>query len=227
MNAAASNVIPFPRQHRAPDAEPLSFAIGARVDLRIGALASGVVRPRGPIAEAYSFSGLSRLLRGARMAWRERGVHAPMSLTLPGELQSMLDPDLLNEAAIEAGFTTRGLSFEMCERALIATNAELAEEMRARGWGVVLRGNSDCPLPLSKRARLLYSELVLDAPDNPSPFLGLAREDRSLLSQRIAAAAEAGIVISADSVKNASQAKMLAIAGFDRGGGPFAEAGLR
>jgi hypothetical protein len=227
MNAVASNIIPFPRQPRAPEAESLSFAIGARVDLRIGALASGVVRPRGSLAEAYSFSGLSRLLRGARMAWRERGVHAPITLMLPSELHAQLDPDLLNEAAIEAGCTSHSLSFEMCERALIATSAELAEEMRARGWGIVLRADPDCPLPLSKRARLLYSELVLDAPDTPSPFLGLAREDRSLLSQRIAAATEAGILITAESIKNAAQAKMLAIAGFDRGGGPFAEAGLR
>ena len=37
------NVIQFrPR----PDLEPLAFAIGARVDLRVGALAEGVVRPR-------------------------------------------------------------------------------------------------------------------------------------------------------------------------------------
>jgi EAL domain-containing protein (putative c-di-GMP-specific phosphodiesterase class I) len=150
-----------------------------------------------------------------------------MTLALPSELQTGLDPDLLDEAAIEAGCTTRGLSFEMCERALIASNAELAEEMRARGWGVVLRGDPACPLPLSKRARLLYSELILDAPETPGPFLGLAREDRSPLSQRIAAAAEAGIIITAESVRNAAQAKMLAIAGFDRGGGPFAEAGLR
>jgi hypothetical protein len=41
------------------------------------------------------------------------------------------------------------------------------------------------------------------------------------------AARAAGLVISAESVRTASQARMLAMAGFDRGGGPFAEAGLR
>ncbi len=39
--------------------------------------------------------------------------------------------------------------------------------------------------------------------------------------------AGAGLVISAETVRSASQARMLAMAGFDRGGGPFAEAGLR
>ena len=34
-------------------------------------------------------------------------------------------------------------------------------------------------------------------------------------------------VITADNVRTAAQAKVLAMAGFDRGGGPFAEAGLR
>lgn len=228
MTALASNIIPFPGATRAhPACEPLAFTIGARVDLRIGALASGVVRPRGPVMDAFSFSGLSRLLRAARMAWRERGVHAPMTLALPEEIQPHLDPELLNDAAMEAGCTTRGLSFQVCERALINAGPELAEHLRAQGWGVVLRGDADCPLPLSKRARLLYAELVLDAPESPNPFLGVARADRSPLSQRIAAAAEAGIVITAENVQSASHAKLLAIAGFDRGGGRFAEAGLR
>ena len=51
--------------------------------------------------------------------------------------------------------------------------------------------------------------------------------DRSPLGRRLLAAKAAGLVITAESVRDASQARTLAIAGFDRGGGPFAEAGLR
>ena len=218
------NVIPFrPR----PEQEPLAFAIGARVDLRVGALAAGVVRPRGEPQEAFAFSNLARLLRGARMAWRERGIHAPLTLALPSDVQSDLEADALSEAAIEAGCTRRALSFELCERRIVADGPVLAEELRARGWGVVLRADPECPLPFGARARTLYAELVLNAPESADPFLALEDGDRSPLGRRLLAAKGAGLIITADSVRSASQARTLAIAGFDRGGGPFAEAGLR
>jgi hypothetical protein len=41
------------------------------------------------------------------------------------------------------------------------------------------------------------------------------------------AARAAGIIITAEAVRTANEARTLAIAGFDRGGGPFAEANLR
>lgn len=220
---AVMNVVPFrPRA----ESEPLAFAIGARVDLRVGALAAGVVRSRGEPLEAFGFSHLSRLLRNARMAWRERGVHAPLTLAIPGEVHASLEADLLNEAALEAGCTRRGLSFELCERALVSHGAGLAEDLRARGWAVALRGDPACPLPLGARARNLYSELVLSVPDQTDPFLALEGEPNPL-GRRVLAAKGAGLIISAESVRTASQARTLAIAGFDRGGGPFAEAGLR
>jgi hypothetical protein len=218
------NVIQFrPRA----DLEPLAFAIGARVDLRVGALAAGVVRPRDASSETFAFSNLARLLRGARMAWRERGAHAPLALALPSELYPYFDADLLSEAAVEAGCTRQKLSFELCERAILAAGPALAEELRARGWGVVLRGDPECPLPFGARVRSLYTELVLDAPESPDPFLAVESGDRSLLGQRLLAAKAAGLVITAETVRTAAQARLLAIAGFDRGGGPFAEAGLR
>lgn len=220
------NVIPFPSrtvvQH-----EPLAFAIGARVDLRVGALAAGVVRPRGDAVEAFSFSNLARLLRAARMTWRERGAYTGMVLAVSAEVQCGLEADLLSEAANEAGCTRQGLNFELCERELVRDGAALAEALRARGWGVTLRGDPDCPLPFGAKARALYSELVLDAPDTPDPFLALEDGDRSPLGRRLLAAKAAGLVISAENVRTAAQARMLAMAGFDRGGGPFAEAGLR
>jgi hypothetical protein len=218
------NVIPFrPRS----ELEPLAFTIGARVDLRVGALAAGVVRPRDVSSEAFAFSNLARVLRGARMAWRERGAHAPLVLAVPAELYAGLEADLLSEAAVEAGCTRQKLAFELCERAVVAAGPDLAEDLRAAGWGVVLRGDPDCPLPFGARARALYTELVLDAPTSPDPFLAVESGDRSPLGQRLLAAKAAGLVITAEPVRSMSQARVLAIAGFDRGGGPFAEAGLR
>lgn len=218
------NVVPFrPR----PEPEPLAFAIGARVDLRVGALASGVVRPRDVSKETFAFSNLARLLRAARMTWHERGAYAPLALAVPDAFQADLEADLLSEAAVKAGCTRQKLSFELSERAILAAGPTLAEGLRACGWGVVLRGDPECPLPFGTRARALYTELVLDAPDSPDPFLAMESGDRSPLGRRLLAAKAAGMAITAETVRTPSQARVLAIAGFDRGGGPFAEAGLR
>lgn len=203
----------------------MSFAIGARVDLRVGALAAGVIRPRGD--DAFAYSNLARLLRGARMAWRERGAFSPLALAVPGGVHANLEADLLSEAAVEAGCTRVGLAFELDERAIVATGAALAEDLRARGWAVVLRGDPECPLPFGARARALYSEVVVDAPRTPDPFLALPSGDRTPLGRRLLAAKAAGLIVTADSVADLAQARALAIAGFDRGGGAFAEAGLR
>lgn len=217
------NVIPFrPRQV----IEPLAFAIGARVDLRVGVLAAGVIRARGDARESFEYSSLARLLRGARMAWRERGLHAPLTLAVPGEIHNEMDADFLHEAATEAGYTRHTIVFELCERQLVA-DTHLAEELRARGWSIALRGDADCPLPFGVRARALYCELVLSAPETPDPFLAIEDGDRSPLGRRLLAAKAAELTVTADIVRTAAQARMLAIAGFDRGGGPFAEAGLR
>src|SRR5688572_31658447 len=48
---------------------------------------------------------------------------------------------------------------------LFRSGCGIAENLRARGWGVILRGDPECPLPFGARARTLYSELVLDAPE--------------------------------------------------------------
>ncbi len=218
------NVIPFPR---AAAPEPLAFSIGARVDLRIGATAAGVVRLRAPAHEAFGYSNLARLLRGARMAWRERAPHAALALIVPGEVHTGLDVDLLSDAAIEAGCTRRSLSFELDEREIVTNGPGLAEDLRARGWGVNLRGDPDCPLPFGAHARALYSEVVLAAPESPGPYLALQDGDRSPLGRRILATQAAGIILTAEGVRSASHARVLAIAGFDRGSGPFAEASLR
>lgn len=218
------NVIPFPR---AAEPEPLAFAIGARVDLRVGAVTSGVIRPRGEPRQAFAFSALARLLRAARMTWLERATHAGLLLAVPPQVQRELEADLLSEAAIEAGCTRRTFSFELSERDIIDAGPALPEDLRARGWGVSLRADPECPLPFGARARALYNELVVQAPDRADPFMALEGGDRSPLGRRLIAAKAAGIVLTADFVRTAAQAKTLALAGFDRGGGPYAEAILR
>lgn len=220
----SANVVPFPNR---PEPEPLAFTIGARVDLRVGALAGGVIRPRGEPDAVLRFSTLSRLLRAARMAWRERGMHAALILAAPQETQRELTADLLDAAATEAGCTRPLFAFELDERTLVGENLSLAEGLRERGWTVVLRGDPECPLPFGARARALYAEIVVDAPAVPDPYLALKRKEWGPLERRILAAKEAGLIVTAAAVQNAAQARLLAAAGFDRGGGPYAEAGLR
>jgi len=218
------NVVPFPTR---PEPEALEFSIGARVDLRIGAVAAGVVRPRSLSADAFAFSVLARTLRSARMSWRERGSHAPLVLALPAELHDRLDGALLSEAAMEAGCTRQKLSFELSETALASYGPALAEDLRARGWPLSLRADPAFPLPLCAKARALYSEIVLDAPLTPDPFLAVQESVGCSLGRRLLAARAAEMTVTADNVQDAGQARMLAIAGFDRGGGPFAEGHLR
>jgi hypothetical protein len=218
-----SNVVPLRPQHTTH--EPLAFAIGARVDLRVGALAAGVVRPQSD--DAFGFSSLARLLRAARMTWKERGAYTGLTLAAPSHLYASLEAELLSEAAIEAGCVRTALSFELSEREIINHGPRLAEDLRARGWSISLRGDPECPLPFSKRARSLYSELVLVIPQQVDPFLAVEGADRSPLARRILAAKSAGMVVTAESVRDAAQAKLLAMAGFDRGGAPYAQSGLR
>ncbi len=218
------NVVPFPAR---PEPEALEFALGVRVDLRIGAVAAGVVRPRSLGADAFAFSALARTLRSARMSWRERGAHAPLTLALPAELHQSFDAALLSEAAMEAGCTRQKLNFELSETALADHGQALAEDLRARGWPLTLRADPAFPLPLCAKARALYSEVVLDAPETPDPFLAVEESDACTLGRRVLAARAAGMFVTAASIQTAAQARMLAIAGFDRGGGQFAEACLR
>jgi hypothetical protein len=223
------NVVPFPKAARAPTPEALAsiaFTMGARVDLRIGSLAAGVVKPRGDAKDAFEYSNIARLLRCARMAWRERGAHCPIVLAIPAEVQSTLDAEFLDEAAAEAGCTRPTFGFELDERALVNTGGALAQDLRARGWDVSLRADPACPLPFGARARALYSELIVDVPENPSPYLAID-DDATPLGRRILAARGAGMIITASNVRTIAQAKSLALIGFDRGGGPFAEASLR
>ncbi|MDX2237056.1 MAG: hypothetical protein NW203_05795 [Hyphomonadaceae bacterium] len=185
-----------------------------RLDLRTGLLAAGVVAPP-------ALGALARTLREARRAWSQSGCAAPLSLVAPPDAMERLEADDFDDIAREAGCKTHLLTFELDERALIRRGPALAERLRARGWGVALRGDPECPLPLGQRARAIYTELVLDPPSPLDPFLALDARDRTPLGQRIFAARYAGILLTARSASQ-EDARLLAAMGFDRAGGPCA-----
>lgn len=212
-------VIPFPRAHART---PVAFSLGARYDLRVGAPVAGVVRAHGD-EDSRSFSGLARTLRAARMTWRARSAIGQISYVLPDDAHDIFDVETLDEAAIEAGCTRKAMTFEFEETAIVESGPDLALALRAKGWGVALRGDPDCPLPFGSKARGLYTEIILDAPDMTDPFLGLDPRDRSPLGRRILAAREAGMVLTAENVRTQAQARLLAMAGFDRACGAYAE----
>ncbi|MGE3142353.1 MAG: hypothetical protein AB7L65_03450, partial [Hyphomonadaceae bacterium] len=197
-------VIPFPSTSGRAS---VAFTLSARVDLRVGAPAAGVVRPLGE--EALTFSGLARLVRAARATWRARSAAGQISLVLHERAHEEMDAETLDAAALEAGCTHKALTFELDETAVMAVGPTLAERLRARGWGVALRGDPACPLPFGSRARGLYTELVLDADDLTDPFLGIDQHNRAPLSRRLAAAKEAGMVITADNIQSPAQARLL------------------
>ncbi|MGE3250461.1 MAG: hypothetical protein AB7J28_11425 [Hyphomonadaceae bacterium] len=195
-------------------AEPAKLA--PRIDLRTGLVAAGVLR------SAYTLTTLTRELRTARNAWRAAGFTAPLSVELPSALMEGLDPEHLCDAAREAGCSPKGLSFELDERVLVRDGAQLAEALRARGWGVSLVADPACPLPFGKHARALYTELVLDPPTPADPYIGVDPREDDPLGRRLYAAKEAGLVITARRVETHGAAALLFVAGFDRAGGPVA-----
>lgn len=203
-------IIPFPRDRARP---ALSFTLGVRMDLRLGAPAAWVVRASD--AEEQTYTGLSRLIRSARMARMTQRGAGQLSLALG--VCDYPDPALLDEAAIEAGCTKRSLTFEFDETELAVFGVEIAETLRAKGWSVAMRGRPECAMPFSARLRTLFHELVIDAPDGQDQFFAVEAEEP--LSRRIAAARAAGMVLTAEHVDTIAQAKLLTLAGFDRAAG--------
>lgn len=186
-----------------------------RIDLRTGLVAAGA------LDAPESLSKLVRTLRDARYAWRAAGFTAPLSFALPHELLTT-DAEWICDAAREAGCSPRNLTFELDERALVRAGQFVAEALRARGWGVALIADEDCPMPFGARARALYTELVLRAPNPLDPYLATDPRELSPLGRRLYAAKEAGLIITAHEVKSEAHAALLALAGFDRAGGAIA-----
>lgn len=190
--------------------------IRPRIDLRTGMVAAGA------IDAPANLGALAREVRDARLAWRNAGFSAPLSVALSDDMVAGLNPEWVSDAAREAGCTTLSLTFELDEKAVIKNGSAFAENLRARGWGVALVGDPACPLPFGEQARTLYTELILDAPNPLDPYLGVDASDHSPLGRRMFAAKEAGLVITAQDVKSDAHAALLALAGFDRAGGKVA-----
>ena len=185
-----------------------------RLDLRTGLLACGLVAPA-------SLSSMARHLREARRAWSQSGCAAPLSLLAPPDAVERLTADDFDDIAREAGCRAHALTFELDERALIRRGPALAEGLRARGWGVALRGDADCPIPLGARARSIYTEIVLELPEPLDPFLAIDPRDPDPLGRRILTARAAGLLLTARSA-TPEQAALLSAIGFDRAGGSCA-----
>jgi len=159
----------------------------------------------------------------ARKAWREAGLTAPVCIA--PAFETLADAASAGDlaAAIQlADISPRAVDIEVSETDLAGRSLSGIERLRARGFGVALAVDPDCPLPLGARARSLFTELLLPAPSRLDPFLGCEGLDTSPLARRLFSARESGLVVTAIGVGDHTWARALLAAGFDRGEGPFA-----
>jgi hypothetical protein len=84
----------------------------------------------------------------------------------------------------------------------------------------MLRCAPDCPLPLGGKVRSIFTDVMVDAPADLTPFLGLHDNDDHALARRVAAAANAGLNVTANNLHTMAYTGLLVAAGFDRGQGP-------
>jgi hypothetical protein len=188
-----------------------------RRDLRTGVVAAGVVR-------AWTLEGdLVDALVTGRKAWRNAGHTSPLAI-VPA-FERLADAASAGDLAAEIqlnDISPRAVDIEVSESDLAGRSLAGIERLRARGFGVALAVDPDCPLPLGARARSLFTELLLPAPSRLDPFLGCEALDSSPVARRLFAARECGLVVTAVGVGDHTWARALLAAGFDRGEGPFA-----
>jgi EAL domain-containing protein (putative c-di-GMP-specific phosphodiesterase class I) len=159
----------------------------------------------------------------ARNAWIASGRSAPLSAPAPASLFQDGIASSVDALLRGADFPMRSLTIEVEETALLGAGPDglaAVERLRARGWGVGLRCAEGCPMPLGRRSRSLFTEILADTPDDLSPALALAEPSARPLTARIRAAHQAGLVTVALNVKSPAQAGLLIALGFDRGAGP-------
>lgn len=207
-------VVPFVRPQRR-HAEGVT--IRPRRDLRTGVVAAGALR-------AWTIEGdLVDALVAARKAWREAGHTAPLAIAPAFEcLADAASAGDLAASLQMADISPRAVDVEVNETELAGRSLAGIERLRARGFGVALVVDPDCPLPLGARARSLFTELLLPAPSRLDPYLGVEGLDHSPMARRLFAARESGLVVTAVGVGDHTWARALLAAGFDRGEGPFA-----
>jgi hypothetical protein len=191
--------------------------IRPRRDLRTGVTAAGALREwtiEGDVLDALAV---------ARTAWREAGHTAPLAIAPAFErLEDAASAGDLAAAIQLADISPRSVDIEVSEADLAGHSLAGIERLRARGFGVALAVDPDCPLPLGARARSLFTELLLPAPTRLDPFLGCEALDANPMARRLFAARECGLVVTAVGVGDHTWARALLAAGFDRGEGPFA-----
>jgi EAL domain len=206
-----------------PLAEPRPCAVTAlihvrpRFDLRTGLIVSGRIDAPSP-STAERFGDVVQRAYGQ---WRAQGRSAPLAIALNERLSDPALAEPLHEAAVVAGLSPGGLTFEIAERALIARALPLAEGLRARGWRLAIRADNACPLPFGERVRSLYQEVVVSGMSAPSAYCTADRLSRDPFAQRLMAAREAGLRLTAEGVNDPTDAKTWLSAGFDCAEGRF------
>ncbi len=188
-----------------------------RFDLRTGMIVSGRIDAPSPSTPARFADVIGRALA----QWRAQGRTAPLAVALNERLSDPKQAQPLHEAAVGAGFTAGGLTFEIAEKALIARALPLAEDLRARGWRLAIRADNTCPLPFGERVRSLYQEVVVTDLAAPSAYCGVDALTRDPFARRLLAAREAGLRLTAEGVNEANDAKAWLTAGFDCAEGRF------
>jgi len=187
-----------------------------RRDLRTGVTATGVVRRWDGEMEVID------ALITARGVWRDARQSAPLSIAPPSEVY--LDAASAGDfaAAVQsAEFSPRALDVEVDETVLAGHSMAGVERLRARGFGIALLVDPACPLPLSERARALFTEIILPAPSRLDPYMGLDPLDMHPMARRMYAAKASGLIVTATDIGDTAWARALSGVGFDRGEGAF------
>ena len=207
-------VVPFRRP------TPLArhgVVVAVRRDLRTNVTAAGVVR------QWDADMDLVDALLTARGIWRDARQSAPLAIAPPPEVYRDAASAGDFAAALQSGeFSPRTIDVEVDETALAGRSMAGVERLRARGFGISLAVDPACPLPLSERARSLFTEIVMPAPSRLDPFMGVDPLDMHPMARRLYGAKASGLIVTATQVGDTAWARALCEIGFDRGEGAFA-----
>ena len=207
-------VVPFRRP------TPLArhgVVVAVRRDLRTNVTAAGVVR------QWDADMDLVDALLTARGLWRDARQSAPLAIAPPPEVYRDAASAGDFAAALQSGeFSPRTIDVEVDETALAGRSMAGVERLRARGFGISLAVDPACPLPLSERARSLFTEIVMPAPSRLDPFMGVDPLDMHPMARRLYGAKASGLIVTATQVGDTAWARALCEIGFDRGEGAFA-----
>ncbi len=207
-------VVPFRRP------TPLArhgVVVAIRRDLRTGVTAAGVVRQWDADMDVVD------ALLTARGIWRDARQSAPLSIAPSPEIyRDAASAGDFAAALQSAEFSPRAIDVEVDETVLSGRSMAGVERLRARGFGIAMAVDPACPLPLSERARSLFTEIVMPAPSRLDPFMGVDPLDMHPMARRMYAAKASGLIVTATQVGDMAWARALSEVGFDRGEGAFA-----